>query len=181
MLRGSDVHLFDGHHPDPEAVLQDLIPTNDEDGLRRHPGEVQARHAGAGTPVGCFAGMCASTGGAVSTWHCCTCHSSGHSLRKPGDTPSPLKAYHLAWVSYAPKSGKYNNATYSQHHLCLHTSLHKSPQVCLQPPEPEESLTMAMEAFPASGSPHSFAGRALCGWSLGHGGTMLRGSLGSAQ
>ena len=36
MLCGSGVHLFDGHHPDPEAILQDLIPTNDEDGPRGH-------------------------------------------------------------------------------------------------------------------------------------------------
>ena len=27
---------FDGHHPDPEAILHDLIPTNDEDGPRGH-------------------------------------------------------------------------------------------------------------------------------------------------
>ena len=32
MLCGSGVHLFDGHHPDPEAILEDLIPANDEDG-----------------------------------------------------------------------------------------------------------------------------------------------------
>ena len=30
------VHLFDGHHPDPKAILCDLIPTNDEDGPRGH-------------------------------------------------------------------------------------------------------------------------------------------------
>ena len=36
MLCGSGVHIFDGHHPDPEAILQDLIPTNDEDGPRGH-------------------------------------------------------------------------------------------------------------------------------------------------
>ena len=29
--------------------------------------------------------------------------------------------YHLAWVSYAPGSGKYNNATYSQRRLKLRT------------------------------------------------------------
>ena len=33
--------------------------------------------------------------------------------------------YHLAWVSYAPTSGKFWNATYSQRHLKLRTQLQK--------------------------------------------------------
>ena len=41
MLRGSE--LLDAHHPDPEAVLQDLIPTDDQDGRGRQASEVQAR------------------------------------------------------------------------------------------------------------------------------------------
>ena len=40
--------------------------------------------------------------------------------------PSEVAKYHLAWVNYAPTSGKYNKATYSQHHLCLHTYLQKN-------------------------------------------------------
>ena len=47
--------------------------------------------------------------------------------------------YHLAWVSYAPTSGKYKNATYSQCHLKLHTQLQKDPQLVFQSPEPEGS------------------------------------------
>ena len=47
--------------------------------------------------------------------------------------------YHLAWVSYAPTSGKYKNATYSQRHLKLHTQLQKDPQLVFQSPEPEGS------------------------------------------
>ena len=51
--------------------------------------------------------------------------------------PSEVAKYHLAWVNYAPTSGKYNKATYSQHHLCLHTFLQKNPEKVLKSPEPE--------------------------------------------
>ncbi|CAE7570740.1 unnamed protein product, partial [Symbiodinium pilosum] len=50
-----------------------------------------------------------------------------------------VKAYHLAWVCYAPTTGKYNRATYSQRHLCLRTFLQKNPQVVFQSPEPAGS------------------------------------------
>ena len=36
-------------------------------------------------------------------------------------TAEEVKAYHLAWINYSPKSAKYNRATYSQHHIALHT------------------------------------------------------------
>ena len=49
--------------------------------------------------------------------------------------PKEVAKYHLAWVNYAPTSGKYKNATYSQNHLCLHTYLQRNPQVVLQSPE----------------------------------------------
>ena len=49
--------------------------------------------------------------------------------------PKEVAKYHLAWVNYAPTSGKYKNATYSQDHLCLHTYLQRNPQVVLQSPE----------------------------------------------
>ena len=47
--------------------------------------------------------------------------------------------YHLAWVSYNAKSGKYKNATYSPGHLKLHTQLQRDPQLVFQSPEREES------------------------------------------
>ena len=36
-------------------------------------------------------------------------------------TAEEVKTYHLAWINYSPKSAKYNRATYSQHHIALHT------------------------------------------------------------
>eukprot|EP00439_Symbiodinium_sp_Y106_P004640 s9637_g1.t1 len=42
--------------------------------------------------------------------------------------PKEVAKYHLAWVNYAPTSGKYKNATYSQNHFCLHTYLQRNPQ-----------------------------------------------------
>ena len=105
MLCGSE--LLDAHHPDPEAVLQDLIPTDDEDGRGRQASEVQARQVlevFIGRPLeqdnrppapftfrlgglqnllwvllSSFASTCAGTGGAASTLLCCTCQKSGHS------------------------------------------------------------------------------------------------------
>ena len=47
--------------------------------------------------------------------------------------------YHLAWVSYNAKSGKYKNATYSPGHLKLHTQLQRDLQLVFQSPEREGS------------------------------------------
>ncbi|CAE7750122.1 unnamed protein product [Symbiodinium sp. CCMP2592] len=46
-------------------------------------------------------------------------------------TKEQVAKYHLAWVSYAPKSGKYTNASYSKDHL--------NPQMVFESPEPESS------------------------------------------
>ncbi|CAE7265166.1 unnamed protein product [Symbiodinium sp. CCMP2592] len=40
-------------------------------------------------------------------------------------TKEQVAKYHLAWVSYAPGSGKYKNASYSKKHLKLHTELQR--------------------------------------------------------
>ncbi|CAE7196746.1 unnamed protein product [Symbiodinium sp. CCMP2592] len=40
-------------------------------------------------------------------------------------TKDQVAKYHLAWVSYAPTSGKYTNASYSKDHLKLHTDLQR--------------------------------------------------------
>ena len=47
--------------------------------------------------------------------------------------------YHLAWVSYNAKSGKYQNATYSPGHLKLHTQLQRDPSWFSSPPSPKEA------------------------------------------
>ena len=47
--------------------------------------------------------------------------------------------YHLAWVSYNAKSGKYKNAKYSPGHLKLHTQLQRDRQLVFQSPEREGS------------------------------------------
>ncbi|CAE7837053.1 unnamed protein product [Symbiodinium sp. CCMP2592] len=46
-------------------------------------------------------------------------------------TNEQVAKYHLAWVSYAPSSGKYKNASYSKDHL--------NPQTVFESPEPESS------------------------------------------
>ena len=47
--------------------------------------------------------------------------------------------YHLAWVNYNAKSGKYQNATYLPAHLKLHAQLQRDPQLVFQSAEREGS------------------------------------------
>ena len=84
--------------------------------------------------------------------------------------------YHLAWVNYNAKSGKYQNATCSLGHLKLHTQLQRDPQLVFQSPEPEGSwwpvvCSKNLPGVVATGPSSSF------GWLLGLGDDHRRGGL----